>query len=191
MATEDGQSHLAGMHTTHIAQSKPATCPAEPRLGVDIGRVIIEGDGPDTSFVGGSEEEALRAPEVRGSFEALTRLRLHFVGRIWLVSKCGKRVEARTRRWLAQRRFFETTGIDPEHLIFCRARPEKAPICEALGITCFVDDRWDVLAAMVGVVPHRILFGAEVAPEGSVIPAATWERAESSILSVSNYQGGG
>jgi hypothetical protein len=179
------------METIRIAQSKPTTCGSEPRLGVDIGRVIIEGDGPDTSFVGGSEEEALRAPEVRGAFEALTRLRPHFGGRIWLVSKCGKRVEARTRLWLARRRFFETTGIDAEHLVFCRARPEKAPICEALGITCFVDDRWDVLAAMAGVVPHRILFGAEVAPEGGVIPAATWERAESRILSVSSHQAGG
>jgi hypothetical protein len=179
------------METTRIAQSKPTACASEPRLGVDIGRVIIEGDGPDTSFVGGSEEEALRAPEVRGAFEALTRLRLHFGGRIWLVSKCGKRVEARTRLWLARRRFFETTGIEPEHLTFCRARPEKAPICEALGITCFVDDRLDVLAAMAGVVPHRILFGVASVPDGGVIPAPTWEQAEIRILSVSSYQGGG
>src|SRR5690242_17898580 len=90
----------------------------EPRLGVDIGRVIIAGDGPDTSFVGGTEEEAIRAPAISGAFEALARLRVHFSGRVWLVSKCGKRVEARTRTWLAHHRFFDVTGIDANHLIF-------------------------------------------------------------------------
>ena len=46
----------------------------EPRMGVDVGRVIIAGDGPDTSFIGGSDDDATRAPEVVGAFEALTRL---------------------------------------------------------------------------------------------------------------------
>jgi hypothetical protein len=159
----------------------------EPRLGVDIGRVIIEGDGPDTSFVGGSEDDALRAPQIPGAFEALARLRRAFGGRVWLVSKCGKRVEARTRLWLARHRFFDVTGINPENLAFCRTRPEKAPICEALGITCFVDDRWDVLATIDGIVPHRILFGAETAPDTRVIPAATWRDAERSILAASSF----
>jgi hypothetical protein len=177
------------METMSVSRPNPSSRRlSEPRLGVDIGRVIIEGDGPDTSFVGGSEEEALRAPEIRGAFEALARLRPDFGGRIWLVSKCGKRVEARTRLWLARHRFFEITGISPENLAFCRTRPEKAPICEALGITCFVDDRWDVLATMDGIVPHRILFGADTAPDDHVIPAATWRDAEQSILAVSSFK---
>jgi hypothetical protein len=188
IAVEDGPAHLPDMEAIHIARSTPSSGRvSEPRLGVDIGRVIIEGDGPDTSFVGGSEEEALRAPEIPGAFDALGRLHRDFGGRIWLVSKCGKRVEARTRLWLARRRFFEITGISREHLAFCRTRPEKAPICESLRITCFVDDRWDVLATMAGIVPHRILFGAETAPEGDVIPAATWKDAEASILAASTF----
>jgi hypothetical protein len=108
----------------------------------------------------------------------------------WLISKCGPRVQARTRLWLAHRRFFESTAIDAGHLLFCRSRPEKAPLAKGLGITCFVDDRTDVLAAMAGIVPHRILFGAELAPDG-VIAAGTWELAERHILSVSRPQGGG
>lgn len=162
----------------------------QSRLGVDIGRVIIAGDGPDTSFVGGSEEDALRTPAIPGAFEALARLRVRFGGRVWLVSKCGKRVEARTRMWLATHGFFEATAIDPEHLIFCRTRPEKAPICGSLGITCFVDDRWDVLASMSGIVRHRILFGADVAPDADVVAAATWSVAESSIESTMAGHGG-
>jgi hypothetical protein len=166
---------------THDDASSTNTTSAEPRLGVDIGRVIIAGDGPDTSFVGGSEEAAMRAPEVPGAFAALTRLGRSFGGRLWLVSKCGPRVEARTRRWLAARRFFEITSIDPQRVVFCRTRPEKAPICARLGITAFVDDRWDVLASMAGVVPSRFLFGAEVSPHPEVVPAADWDAAEAAI----------
>ena len=34
----------------------------EPTLGIDIGRVIIHGDGPDTSFIGATDDDAMRAP---------------------------------------------------------------------------------------------------------------------------------
>src|SRR4051812_40113489 len=100
---------------------------APPTLGVDIGRVLIEGDGPDTSFVGGTEAEAMRAPAMAGSFESLTRLCQRFSGRVWLVSKCGPKVQARTRQWLDRHRFFQTTGIPYGQLRFCRDRKEKAP----------------------------------------------------------------
>src|SRR5262245_3779018 len=90
----------------------------EPRLGVDIGRVIIHGDGPDTSFIGGSEADALKAPAISGALEALARLNTFFEGRVWLVSKCGPRVQSRTRAWLGEHRFFERTGIAPDHVHF-------------------------------------------------------------------------
>jgi hypothetical protein len=154
---------------------------AVPCLGVDIGRVIIAGDGPDTSFIGGSDEDAMRAPEMPGAIEALTRLRARFEGRVWLVSKCGPRIQARTREWLAARRFFERTGIEPAHLEFCRTRPEKAPICARLGVTCFVDDRWDVLASMAGIVPHRIHFGQSEARDASVAAAPGWREVEAIV----------
>jgi hypothetical protein len=160
----------------------------EPRLGVDVGRVIIAGDGPDTSFIGGSDDDAMRAPEIVGAFEALTRLSERFGGRVWLVSKCGPRIQARTRQWLAERRFFETTGIAPGNLVFCRSRSEKAPICARLGVTCFVDDRRDVLAAMVGVVPSLLLFGARAAAGADFVVVPDWEEAERTILAT--LQGG-
>ena len=155
-----------------------------PVLGVDIGRVIIEGDGPDTSFVGGSEEAALRAPAVEGAFESLTRLRERFGGRVWLVSKCGAKVQARTRSWLDRHRFFQATGIPYGQMRFCRDRRDKAPICAELGIGLFVDDRLDVLAAMRDIVRHRFQFGAASAPAGEsgVLAVPTWRAAEEAIL---------
>lgn len=154
---------------------------ATPALGVDIGRVIIEGDGPDTSFVGGSETDAMRAPAMAGSFEVLGRLRERFAGRVWLVSKCGPKVQARTRQWLERRRFFQSTGIPYGNLRFCRDRREKAPICAELGIGLFVDDRLDVLEAMRGIVRHRFQFGVSSAPAG-IVPVPTWAAAEEAIL---------
>ena len=137
-------------------------------LGVDIGRVLIHGDGPDTSFIGGSEADAMRAPAMAGAFEALARLCDLFAGRVWLVSKCGPRIQARTRQWLDRHRFFQSTGIRYGQVRFCLERKEKAPICAELGVGLFVDDRLDVLAAMAGVVPHRFQFGATAAPAGIV-----------------------
>ncbi len=182
MAVDYRERMLSRMNTSNQTSESSFTYTAELELGVDIGRVIIAGDGPDTSFVSGSDEDALRTPEIAGATEALARLHRAVGGRLWLVSKCGARVQERTRRWLGHRRFFETTGIDASNLFFCRTRPEKAPICARLGITCFVDDRSDVLESMDGIVPHRLWFGASGAHRSGVIPVAGWQEAEAEIL---------
>lgn len=127
------------------------------RLGVDIGGVLIDrvDDDADTSFFG---DNYLRTAAVPGAFDAIRRLSAdRFGGRIHLVSKCGPRVEQKSRDWLTHRDFFGMTGIDPEHLHFCRERQEKAPICETLGLTHFIDDRLEVLGYLTSV-PNLYLF---------------------------------
>ncbi len=127
------------------------------KLGVDVGGVIIDrvNDNTDTSFFG---DNYLRTTAVPGAFEALARLNAgRFEGQIHLVSKCGPRIEARTRTWLAHHGFHATTGIPETHLRFCRRRPDKGPICAALGISHFVDDRLEVLTYLTGV-QRRYLF---------------------------------
>lgn len=125
-------------------------------LGLDVGGVLTDrGEGIDTSLLG---PNYLRAPSVAGAFDAVMELVKLFEGRIHIVSKCGPTVEAKTRAWLKARSFHEMTGISEAHLHFVRSRPEKAPVCRDLGISCFVDDRYDVLAPMDGIVSIRILF---------------------------------
>jgi hypothetical protein len=89
----------------------------EPRLGIDIGNVIINGPahpgGGDTAFFTGDEATMLATPEMDGAVAAITRLMGRFGGRVWLVSKCGPRVQARTLRWLDAHRFSERTGLPP------------------------------------------------------------------------------
>ncbi len=145
----------------------------EPRLGIDIGRVIISGeshpDGGDTAFFQGDEQTMLATPEMPGAVEAIAILVRLFEGRVWLVSKCGPHIEARTLRWLDGHDFYRRTGMDAGHVRFCRERAEKRGHCEELGLTHFVDDRVDVHTAIHGVVEHQYLFG----PQAGLAPPFT------------------
>lgn len=137
------------------------------KLGIDVGRVLISpGDEskPDTSFIGGTLEDALSTPPYEGMFDVVPALVGRFRGQVWIVSKCGRRIQERTMQWFDRHRFFARTGIDSRNVRFCLKRPEKAIHCHELGITHFIDDRTDVLEAMVGVVPNLYLFGPQRAP---------------------------
>jgi hypothetical protein len=135
------------------------------KLGIDIGRVLISpdpaGTGGDTSFIGGSIQDALNTPPYDGMFDAVPKLVELFDGKVWLVSKARTRVQEKTRLWLQHHRFFERTGIQPANLRFCLERPQKADHCRELGITHFIDDRLDVLDCLRDVVTHRFLFGPQ------------------------------
>lgn len=147
-------------------------------IGIDIGRVLIAGDGPDTSFLGHDEERAMRAPAIPHAFDSVARIVERFASRAWLVSKCGAKIEARSRRWLELHNFFEVTGFDRGKLRFCRTRPEKALIARELGLTHFVDDRRDVILSMQGIVPVRIHFGVDATDVIGAIAAPGWLEAE-------------
>lgn len=140
----------------------------EPRLGIDVGRVIIAGAaharGADTAFFEGDEATMLSTPEVPGAVEAIRRLVTRFGGRVWLVSKCGPQVQARTERWLAAHDFFDRTGLPRDHVRFCRRRAEKRGHCEELGLTHFVDDHPEVHAAIRGAVRHQYFFDPQSHP---------------------------
>ena len=168
-------------------RTRPATTrtAAPTALGIDIGRVIIApGDGPhDTSFLGGSDADAMRTPPSPGALETITELVEALGGRVRLVSKCGPAIQARTRKWLAHWRFHERTGLPSQQVRFCRKRPEKGPICAQLGLGAFIDDRPDVLAPMAGLVPWRYLFGPQRRPPPpDVIPVRDWDEVRAELL---------
>jgi hypothetical protein len=158
----------------------------QPRLGIDIGEVIINGPGHpgggDTAFFEGDEATMLATPEMEGSFDAIRRLNALFAGRVWLVSKCGARVQERSMRWLDAHDFYQRTDVARDHVRFCLTRPEKRPICEALGLTHFLDDHPEVHDAIRASVDRQYFFG----PQAGAIPsweihAATWADAEQLI----------
>lgn len=153
-------------------------------LGVDVGGVIVDrvrADGSDTSFF---SDRFLETPAVAGAFDVLTRLgRERFGPRIVIVSKCGPKVEGRTRLWLAQHQLLEALGLDARALHFCRERRDKGPICKRLGVTHFIDDRMDVLAHMQSV-QDRFLFGPQKAgaTANGLLRAETWTDVAAALL---------
>jgi hypothetical protein len=157
----------------------------EPRLGIDIGRVIIGGPekrSSDTSFFDGDDAALLSTPEVPGASEAIERLVPLFGGRVWLISKCGQRIQDRTLLWMTEHKFYERTGVHASSTIFCRRREEKRMICIGLKLTHFVDDRRDVHAAINEAVRHQYLFGPQNHPgPACTITVPDWVTAEQLI----------
>ena len=150
-------------------------------LGVDVGGVIIDGrrnDNTDTSFKG---VRFLETTSVQNAFESLRELNSRFNGLIYVVLKCGLATELKTRKWLAHHNFYDITRILPADIYYCRERQEKAPICEFLGITHFIDDGMEVLSYLKSV-PNKYLFYSEeenekcaIYPDLSFIRADSWE----------------
>lgn len=163
---------------------------SQPVLGIDIGRVIIgaaDASGKaDTSFLSGSDEAALSTPASEGAFDAIAELTSAFAGRVWLVSKCGPRIQQLTRRWLQRQSFYERTGVRQDRVRFCLKRPEKRDHCAAICATHFLDDRLDVLEHLAGLVPRLYWFGhqpATLSPPAWAQPVRDWSQARSLILS--------
>jgi hypothetical protein len=163
--------------------------PRTPVLGLDRGRVIIgaadQSGHADTSFLSSSDEDALTTPPCEGAFETIAELCDAFDGNVWLVSKCGPRIQSLTRRWLARQRFHELTGVAEERVLFCARRPEKRDHCARIEATHFVDDRLDVLRHLAGLVPHLYWFGHQTsdAQPAWVERTPDWADARKAILS--------
>lgn len=124
-------------------------------LGIDIGNVIRpEGE----LFL---NKDYLDILPIDGAFEAIGGLVEMFgPAEVFLVSSCLNEVERRTMKWFKHLRFFKQTGVRWSHARFCRGRFQKAPICEELRISHFIDDRIGVLR-MLTTVDHLYLFSPD------------------------------
>ena len=125
------------------------------KLGIDVGGVIIKaGDrnipNSDTFLF---REDYTNSPAVDGVLEMLPRLHKEF--ELYIISKCGRKIELRTRDWLKAHKV--DLLISEDRWNFCKRRHEKAPIAETLVLDCFIDDRLQVLSYMSSV-KHKFLF---------------------------------
>jgi hypothetical protein len=118
------------------------------KIGIDIGNVIIGGDGEDTSFF---TDNFLGTPEVEGAFKSIREL-VDVGHEVYLISKCGSMVQAKTMQWLNFYEFRPRTGVT-ELPYFVRHRMDKAPIARALKLDLFIDDRPDIIVSM-----HRLRY---------------------------------
>ncbi|MEE9329718.1 MAG: hypothetical protein V3V30_06230 [Parvularculaceae bacterium] len=150
-------------------------------LGIDIGGVIIQKEkhASDTSFF---SDNFLNTPAVEIAFATIGQLCAQRYGQeIYLVSKCGPKIEAKTNQWLNHTGFYAATGVLPNNVHFCRERSDKAPICAALGVDCFIDDRTDVLRALDSV-KTRLLFGAQHEASSPLKTVKDWHEVRDLLL---------
>lgn len=143
-------------------------------FGIDVGGVLIDrvkGDDSDTSMF---SDRYLETPEVPDAIDTLAKLGAgRWKGNLFIVSKAGNRMRAKTMEWLGHRKFWERTGMLPEQAFFTYTRQEKAPIAKQLGLTHFVDDRLEILASLGGICKNLYLFRGgekEIAPFKKFLP---------------------
>lgn len=134
------------------------------RIGYDLGGVVIDSLQPGGKGV-----------EIPGALQTITQNVQKFgAENNFIISKVKDSTD--TEIWLEQHSFFSRTGFDPANLIFCRYRPEKAAIANNLPggpLTCFLDDRADVLHHMTGT-RIRCLF--EPSPKVWVVRTCAMQR---------------
>jgi hypothetical protein len=155
-------------------------------LGLDFGRVIMcapEGvQGGDTRFIGSPEVEALEIPPPAGAFDTIRELVQRFESRVWIVSTAGPRIQRLSMGWLEYHRFFEQTELTHEAVRFCRHRNDKRGHAAELRLTHFIDDRYDVLDHLSGVVGNRYLFGVQHQIPRWAIHVRDWAAVRAALL---------
>ena len=128
------------------------------RVGIDFGGVIVRNQkrvrSEDTRLAGSENAEVAQ----HGLFDAIREIISICDGHVWIISKAGPRMQARTLAWLNAVDFFSRTGLDPEHVRFCAEREEKEAICRELGLSHFVDDHVHVMQILRHAVPHLYFF---------------------------------
>jgi hypothetical protein len=137
------------------------------RIGIDIGGVIIaqDTDEPDLFF----SDDFLRAKPFPNCFETIKILIEKFGSEnVFIISKCGEKVQRKSREWLEYNQFFLMTGFVPEHIHFCLERYEKAGIAQTLHLTHLIDDRYTVLKHLLSLkqVERLILFSPNETEQG-------------------------
>lgn len=126
-------------------------------LGLDIGNVLVVGD---TEKMKEDEYNLNRKPmedsfEVVASLIAISKFKKE---NVFIVSACFPNMERKSRAWLNHQKFSELTGVPESNWYFVRHRSDKAPLCRALGINYFVDDKLDVLDGINAEVKGSKLF---------------------------------
>jgi hypothetical protein len=122
-------------------------------LGTDFGNVITRLGLKKISFY---DETYLKCKPFPSAFKILKKLHAKFDGKVFVISKCKKSHEKKILNWMKHHHFYKRTGIDKDHIYFCKKRSHKSLIGKRLQITHFIDDRLEVLSYMNGV--KRLLF---------------------------------
>ncbi len=165
----------------------------EPRLGIDLGGVIIPWRKDAHSKEPYFDQPFLLRPPRLSALERISDLMGVFRGKVWIVSRWAAAHREKTHQWLERHQVLPVTGMSAAHVRFCEKISSKADICAELGITHFIDDRMQVMDVLRPIVPHLYLFG-EQGQEAYVhewlTPVANWDDAYAAVLNDVSKGGG-
>ena len=147
--------------------------PEGPRIGIDIGRVVIDDSADEDELF--FSRDYLSAPEVPGAFDAISKPGTWAT--CFLVSKTGTRKKQHSSSWLFAHRFPQRSGITDDRWHFTETRAGKGVLAEQLRLDGFVDDRAEVLAAMPAGVRCLVLFGSRPQTTEKAVRASDWAAA--------------
>lgn len=117
------------------------------RLGIDIGRVLIQGGNEDGDFF---SETYIHVPPVEDAIPSIAQIVKELGSQnVFLVSKCSESIQRKTLMWLEAQNFFKTTHMYRHQVLFCRDRKAKAEVVQEHTIDTFIDDRFAVLKHML------------------------------------------
>ena len=140
----------------------PKSSSPKGAVGIDIGGVIIasvskklrKASLEDTHML----EAFLDTPPVPGALEGVKRcVEAYGAANVFLVSYAGARMEKKSRQWLLHHNFYEVTGMLERNVVVCRLTRQKAPICEGLGITHFIDDHTRIHRILLPLYRRRLM----------------------------------
>jgi hypothetical protein len=149
-------STLSSIDEDSVLEDSPSVLSALPqtpcpgaevqRIGVDIGGVLVD-----------IHKITNKIREVKGGADAVRTLMKTFGEKnVFLVSKVrlGGQMHRRTQRWLqGPTGLFARTGLPAENIVFVEhisGSLGKGVAAKTLGLSHFVDDKWEVLQAVVG-----------------------------------------
>ena len=84
--------------------------------------------------------------EIPGMINVVHGIVKHFgPHNVFVVSKADESLKKGIRAWFDRNNFFQRTHLPVENVIYCKARKNKAIVCQEKGITQFIDHRREVL----------------------------------------------
>lgn len=125
-------------------------------VGYDFGGVLTRSDTPP-------REGFLKIPPREGSYEIIAKGKS--MGDIPVLNSkaSNEEKEAKARLWIAHWGFDE---LFEDYMYYCREQEGKIAIARRVGMTVMLDNNIPQLELLDGVVPHRMLYGATIAPHG-------------------------
>ncbi len=117
-------------------------------LGLDLGNTLVKlGKVGSPSIV------------FDDAIETIKLLMVYYFGkRVFIISKVTPEQRLRAEHFLKTSTFLTEIGLTCPHVLFCMERGDKAVLARHLGITHFIDDRPEVLAAMNDLPICRIAY---------------------------------